>query len=278
MEYQYKGAPTNMLRGSATSDDQFVYCALANSTSVYQYELSAGKFEELAPCPYRNAGLAIVDGELTAVGGMDGNNRINKFFTLRKGEWVAEYPPMNIARSITSVVATPNGDCLFVIGGSARYSVASVELFRLKSRKWEILPALPQYLPYPSATITDDLLHVIGGDNGYSCYYKPLITNETLIPSHPTLIWKRLPRLPVTDSTAATLCGELVIIGGRKHGLLQNSIHQLMDGEWVKIGSMNSSRSWCLVANSSPEKLLIIGGLGAQNTLEKCSVTESPIH
>ncbi|CAI8004658.1 hypothetical protein GBAR_LOCUS3970, partial [Geodia barretti] len=129
---QYKGrAPANMLRGSATSDDQFVYCVLANSTSVYRYELSARKFEELASCPYRNAGLAIINGELTAVGGMDGTNRINKLFTLRQGEWVTEYPPMNIARSMASVVATPNGDCLFVIGGSARYSVTPVELFHL---------------------------------------------------------------------------------------------------------------------------------------------------
>ena len=264
-----------MLRGSATNDDQFVYCALANSTSVYRYELSAGKFKKLASCPYRNAGLAIIDGELTAVGGVDGTNHINKLFTLRKGEWVAEYPPMNIARSMATVVATPNGDCLFVIGGD---SVTSMELFRLKSRKWEILADLPQYLPYPSATITDDLLHVIGADNGYSCYYKPLITNQTPVPSScPTFIWKRLSPLPATHSTAAILCGELVIIGGKKHRLLQNSIHQLMDGEWVEIGSMNSSRSWCLVANSTPEKLLIIGGLGAQDTLEEC-VTESPIH
>ena len=263
-----------MLRGSATNDDQFVYCVLANSTSVYRYELSAGKFEELASCPYRNAGLAIINGELTAVGGMDGTNRINKLFTLRKGEWVAEYPPMNIARSMASVVATPNGDCLFVIGGSASHSVTSVELFRLKSKKWEILPDLPRGLLCQSATITGDLLHVVGDDNGYSCYYKPLITNVTPVPSHPTLFWKCLPHLPVTDPMAATLCGEVVVIGGRKHGLLQNSIHQLMDGEWVKIGSMNSCRSWCLVANSSPWKLLIIGGLTAQDTLEECSVTE----
>jgi hypothetical protein len=274
VECQYKGrAPANMLRGSATNDDQFVYCALANSTSVYRYELSAGKFEELASCPYRNAGLAIIDGELTAVGGMDGANRTNKLFTLQKGEWVTEYPPMNIARSMATVVATPNGDCLFVIGGD---SVTSVELFRLKSKKWEILPDLPRSLSYQSATITGDLLHVVGDDNGYSCYYKPLITNETPVPSQSTL-FKCLPRLPVTDPMAATLCGEVVIIGGREHGLLQNSIYQLMDGEWVKIGSMNSCRSWCLVANPSPWKLLIIGGLTAQDTLEECSVTEIAI-
>ena len=267
-----------MLRGSATNDDQFVYCALANSTSVYRYELSAGKFEELASCPYGNAGLAIISGELTAVGGMDGANRTNKLFTLRKEEWVTEYPPMNIARSMATVVATPNGDCLFVIGGSARYLVTSVELFCLKSRKWEILPDLPRSLSYQSATITGDLLHVVGDDNGYSCYYKPLITSETPVPSHPTLFWKLLPHLPVTDPMAATLCGEVVVIGGREHGLLQSSVYQLLDREWVKIGSMNSCRNKCLVANSSPEKLLIIGGMGAQDTLEECSVTESAIH
>ena len=55
-----------------------------------------------------------------------------------------------------------------------------------------------------------------------------------------------------------------------------NSIHQLLDGQWVKIGSISSGRSNCLVVTPSPDKMMIVGGYGARNQLlnsvEECVV------
>ena len=43
----------------------------------------------------------------------------------------------------------------------------------------------------------------------------------------------------MTGSTAATLCGQLVLIGGSQVGWPPvNFIHQLVEGQWVEIGSM----------------------------------------
>ena len=72
------------------------------------------------------------------------------------------------------------------------------------------------------------------------------------------------------DSTAATLCGQLVIIGGERDRSTVNSIHQLVDGQWVKIGSMSSGRMSCLVASPSPDKMVVVGGLGALDSVEVC--------
>ena len=274
---QKKRAPRDMERGSAATDGRFVYIIPSGSTSPYQYECSTEKWTELPSCPYKESGLAIIDSELTTVGGWDrADHPTNRLFTLlRQGVWVEVYPPMNTARSYPAVVSTSDGDYLIVIGGyvSDGFLTATVELFQVKSRRWYILSDLPQALIRPSATICGDQLHVIGyHGNGYSCSLQSLPSNDRPITSPLTLSWKPLPPLPVIDSTAATLCRQLVLIGGSQGGSLVNSIHQLVEGQWVKIGSMASGRHWCLAVSLSPDRILIVGGVGARDSVEECVV------
>ena len=145
---QKKRAPRDMMRGSAATDGRFVYITPAGSDSPYQYECSTEEWMELPSCPYRNSGLAIVDSELTTVGGKDrAGHHTNKLFTLRQGKWVEVYPPMNTARSKPAVVSTSDGDYLIAIGGFDRDDwTATVELFQVKSRRWYTLTDLPQRL------------------------------------------------------------------------------------------------------------------------------------
>ena len=271
---QKKRAPCNMIRGSAATDGRFVYIAPDGSNSPYQYECSTEEWMELPSCPYRDSGLAIIDSELTTVGGWDGDGRTtNKLFTLRQGKWVEVYPPINTARSCHAVVSTSDGDYLIAIGGDGSDGVttATVELFHVKSRRWYKLTDLPQPLIQPSATICGDLLHVIGRDcNGYSCSLQSLPSNDRPITSPLTLSWKPLPPLPVELSTAATLCGRLVLIGGLQVLSTVNSIHQLVEGQWVEIGSMTSGRCWCLAVSPSPDRILIVSGDGAIDSVEEC--------
>ena len=269
---QKNKAPRGVLRGSATTDGQFAYFTPDNSKALIQYECSTEKWTDLPPCPHRNSGLVIIDSELTTVGGWaGGRNRTNKLLTLQHGK---KYPPMNTGRSDPAVVSTPDGDYLIVIGGYDGYRLtATVELFQVKSRRWHKLTDLPQPLTNPSATICGDQLNVIGIDgNGCSCSLHILPSSDRLITLPLTLSWKPLPHLPVTDSTAATLCGQLVIIGGVQDESLVNSIHQLVNGKWARIGSMASGRSLCLVASPSPDRIIIVGGYGADNSVEECAV------
>ena len=263
-----------MERGSATTDGQFVYFTPNNSTSFYRYEWREEKWVELPSCPYHNSGLVIIDGKLTAVGGF-GGSRTNKLLTLQPKKWVEEYPPMNAVSSSPAVVSTSDGEYLIVIGGvvgGGRWT-ATVELFQVKSRRWYKLTDLPQPLPLPSATICGDQLNVVGTDaNGYLCSLQALPPSDQPITSPLTLSWMPLPPLPVTFSTAATLCGQLVVIGGsRLYVSPVNSIHQLVDdGQWVEIGSMATGRSKCLVVSPSPNKIIIVGGVSLQQGLICC--------
>ena len=253
-----------MVRGSAATDGQFVYITPFDSFSLYRYECSTEEWMQLPSCPYYNSGLAIIDSELTTVGGWVRAGPTNRLFTLRQREWVEVYPPMNTVCSHHVVVSTSDGDYLIAIGGCVSgAATATVELFQVKSRGWYKLTDLPQPLIQPSATICGDLLHVIGHDrNGYSCSLQSL-------PSNLTLSWKPLPPLPVEHSTAATLCGQLVLIGGWQDWSPVNSIHQLVEGQWVEIGSMTSGRCWCLAVSPSPDRILMVGGW-EEYSVEEC--------
>ena len=270
---QKTGAIRGMVRGSAATDGRFVYITPFDSTSFYRYEYSTEKLIQLCSCPYEHSGLAIVDSELTTVGGRNKVSRTNKLFTLQQGKWVEVYPRMNTARSKPAVVSTSDCNYLIVIGGYDRDGArtATVELFQVKSRRWYKLTDLPQPPLLPSATICGDQLNVIGTDGkGYSCSLQSLPSNDRPITSPLTLSWKPLPLLPVRDSTAATLCGQLVLIGGCQDGSLVNSIHQLVEGQWVEIGSMTIGRWWCLAVSPSPDRILIVGGMIALGSVEEC--------
>ena len=87
-----------------------------------------------------------------------------------------------------------------------------------------------------------------------------------------TSIWRYLPTLPQKDSTAATLCGELIIIGGGDEESSLHCIYQLAGQKWVDvIGILATGRRRCLVANGSPEKIFIVGGIPEQS-VEECAV------
>ena len=270
-----KRAPYEMIRGSATTDHQFAYFTPLYSTSLYSYEWNTEQWKELPSCPYHNSALVIIDSELTTVGGESGSEYTNKLFTLRQGQWVEEYPPMKTARSHHTAVSTSDGEYIIVIGG---WNNATVELFQVKTRRWYELTNLPQPLTFPSATICGDQVHVIGigsDGNGYSCSLQALpSSDEPITPqSIPDLIsWTPLPPLPVEFSTAATLSGQLVIIGGRRRQV--NSIHQLVEGQWVEIGSMTSDRWGCLPVSPSPDRVMIVGGWGAEDSVEECVVVQ----
>ena len=280
-----KTAPCAMFRGSATSDHEFAYLRPSDSSSVYRYAWCTEEWSELPPCPCKGSALVIIDGALTAVGGWIGSRDTNCLLTLRHKQWVEELPPMKSAhfRVESSVFDGENllvivGQCM--IGHNIKW-ITTVQLFHMRSRKWHELPILPQPLVRPSATICRNQVHVTGiCGKGFSMFLHALPSSDQPTTSQYRIIsWSPLPPLPVTDSTVATFCGQLVIIGGKRGGSLVSSIHQLVDRKWVEIGSMSSRRCWCLVVSPSPDKMMIVGGQGDTassrlDSVEECVVVK----
>jgi hypothetical protein len=74
-------------------------------------------------------------------------------------------------------------------------------------------------------------------------------------------------------SVPATLCGQLVIVGGWQGTSRINKIYQLVGGQWEEIGCMTSGRMSCLAVSPSPDRLIIVGGIcGAEDSVEECIV------
>ena len=276
--HRKKTVPRGMLRGSATIDEQFAYFSPADSTPIYRYEWNTEKWDQLPSCQYFNSRLVMINGALTAVGGEVGSLRTNKLFTLQQDQWVEHYPSMNTKRSSAATVHIFNGNYVLVIGGYVGVGrwTATVELFHVRSRRWYELSSLPHALTRPSATICGNQLHVIGLDgDGYSCSFQGLPSSDEPIISQSissVVTWRPLPQQPVKNSTATTLCGELVIVGGGSLLFPQKSIYQLVEEKWVKIGSMSVGRRWCLLVSSSPDKMMIVGGYGGGDIVEECVV------
>ena len=154
---------------------------------------------------------------------------------------------------------------IIVIGGRSDGGQpnAPVEVLNTHSQCWSTLTSLPQPESSPSATVCGNQLYVIGANGrAYVCSLQALVTGSRPIQSQvisPTLVWTTLPPPPVS-ATAATLCGELVIIGGYQTGLSNNSILQLVDRRWVKVGSLSSAREKSLAVSPSPDKMIVVGG------------------
>ena len=270
-----------MFRGSAISDHEFAYVMPSNSNSVYRYAWSTEKWDELPPCPCQNSELVIIDGALTAVGGWIGSCDTHRLLTLRNERWVEEFPPMETVH-VRVEASVSDGENLFVIGGQCVIGrsinwITTVCHFHVRSRKWHELSTLPQPLVHPSATICGNQVHVIGYcGKGFSMFLQALPSSaQPTTAEYCTVSWSLLPPLPVTNSTIVTLCGQLVIIGGKQGGSPVSSIHQLVDRKWVAIGSMSAGRYWCLVVSPSPDKMMIIGGqrgTAKLDNVEECAV------
>ena len=259
-----------MSRGSSVTDQNVAYFTQLlrlGSNKVYRYTISTDEWLSLPPCPHSYSALVIIDNELTAIGGVSGRNFTNKLFTLRQGRWVEEYPPMGRGRRSAACVGVSNVHHMniIVIGGQGNGGwTTAVDLLNTHSRRWSTLTSLPKPLPFPSAVVCGDLLYVIGGNCVYSYLLSALLDSTRPDKSPQSPIWKPLPDLPLHDSTPAILTGQLVCVGGRRGGVfwspVDDSIHQLVDGQWEKIASLSIGTDDRLVVTPSPDKMLVVGG------------------
>ena len=103
----------------------------------------------------------------------------------------------------------------------------------------------------------------------YSYLLSALPDSTTPDKSLQSPIWKPLPDLPLQHSTPAILAGQLVCVGGSGGGASSpqdDFIHQLVDGQWVNIGTLSLARDRCLVVTPSPDRMLVVGGVNGYSS------------
>ena len=284
-------APSKMNRVcDAVVGGDVVYCRCRDFTfskdNIHAYHTTTSTWSLTPDCPVHRAfTLAVINETLTSVGGYGEDNKdTNRLFSLTgAGEdggksWSEEFPPMPTKRY--GVSAQCNGTVLTVVGGVKGDDVIlkTVEVLNISTRQWHTATDLPQPLSDSSITVCGDCIYLLGGvdqDNKwtqsvYSCSLTTLLLSlggrliRALSRFSTSGTWARVADLPVSQSTAVSLHGQLIAIGGKdSNGISTTDIRKYdpSTNSWEVISHMATPRSWCLAAVLPDNQLMVVGGL-----------------
>ena len=205
-------APFKMSRGAAVVDGGVAYI-VNYSGQACSYNLNSKKWNEFPKYPYKNSSLAVVNGQLTAIGGCEDWRKkqtyTNKLLSLR-GSWSDVFPPMPTKRRSTTAVTSK--EHLIVAGGATGpYTVDSintVEVMDTKTLVWSTVASLPHPYSFASATICGHHLYMLGGLDDKD-KTKSVLTCSLTELLQSSSVWRRVADVPAYWSTCAAVNGQL---------------------------------------------------------------------
>ena len=274
-------APEKMYFGSCTADGDMTYFRTYYTDNVHAHNAATGKWNKLPKCPHKDCALVVVNGVLTAVGGLDSSfNDTNKLLSLvGEGKWVEQLPCMPTKRYITAALCS--GKTLVVIGGRSGVMLKTVELLDIDSLQWYFASELPHPLSQASATVCGDNLYLVGGFDKsgnptrsvLTCSLSALVQSAKPATlggrsekafSQTEQVWREVASLPVVSSTCASLNGQLIAVGGwdSHNNKTTNSVYAYdpTTDRWDVISTMPTARRHCLVAVLPSNQLMVVGG------------------
>jgi serine/threonine protein kinase len=261
-------APLEMSRGAAVVDGDIAYF-MSWDGDVCSYNVFSKKWSKLLQYPYWYSSLAVINGQLTAIGGCKevGNKDTytNKLLSLPGYEEI--FPAMPTKRWGTTAVTSK--EHLIVAGGTIGRSDAdesnTVEVMDTKSLVWSTVASLPHPYRETSVTICGDQLYMLGGEDNED-KTKSVLTcslTELLQSSSSSFIWHRVADAPAYSSTCAAVIGELLAIGGCDQDYEPSSaIHKYnpTTNSWDLISHMPTVRDNCLVTVLPTNEMMVVGG------------------
>ena len=242
--------------------------------TVTVYEPGVG-WRTLPRYRYRYFGMAVLQDQLTLVGGWDSftSEATNQISVWNAQQWTHPYPPMPTPRDSSAVVTYIKW--LVVAGGSDGSSLlTAVEVMDTTNKQWFTTTPLPVRCHDMTSAIVGEECYFMGGDCGPLTPTKlllhvslPDITLQDVSQSVSSIItpaqWHTLPDTPVNCSAALSLHGSLLAVGGRHDRTHRSSaIHLYQPGrkEWVKVGDLPNVRSHCSCTLLPSGEILVAGG------------------
>ena len=271
-------APEKMCRGSAASDSNVAYFNGTGSTTVHSYDSNTQEWHRLPDTPHTHFTLVVVQHMLTTVGGaLRPYEATNSLLSLtgegKNNKWLPDLPAMPTKRYWTAAVSS--GCSLIVVGGEDGHNtLATVEVLDMETRQWSIASSLTHTFSSASISICSERLYMLGGEDQthsvlscsipellQSCQPQPLVGKLQTAPANQLTIWQRVADAPHYFSCCATLCGQLVAVGGRgtheETGTI--TVYNARTDSWETIGDMPTARCRILVAILNG-KMMAVGG------------------
>ena len=275
-------APEKMYRGSAAVDANRAYFNGRDSTTVHSYNSDTWEWHRLPDAPHTEFTLVVVHHILTMVGGEISRRATDSLLSLmeegRGEKWLPNLPAMPTKRFNTAAVCS--GHSLIVAGGKdGRNRLATVEVLDTDTRQWSIASSLPHPFYLATISICGERLYMLGGKDQthfgtysvlscsitellQSCQTHPLAGKLQTAPANKSTIWRQVADAPHYMSSCATLCGQLVAVGGRDKADKSTSaiaVYNETTDSWEAMGDKPTVRSWALVAILNG-KMMVVGG------------------
>ena len=275
----------DMYRGAAVSHGNVAYFNSRGSTAVYSYESQRQLWRQLPDCSTKNSALVMADNKLTTIGGWDQHYRPTNSLASLTGEgkdskWVELFPRMPTARyHLAAVCRGRNVIAAGGIGDGGR-RVTTVEILDTELRQWSRGSAgsLPHPMSVASITVCEDLLYLLGGFDQNGDLTRSVLTSSITDLLHQqketanqSKVWRQAADAPYYVSTAVSVGGQLLAIGGRdEHGKNTSAIvaYDPTSDSWQDMGHMATPRCFTLVAVLPSNQLVVAGGLGGYTKVE----------
>ena len=271
---------------SVAVSGEMVYCADGVScTEVLMFSSRTGQWKVLPECPKMFFSIAVVNGQLTAIGGKQSDKATNTLLSLPQDspgifqqKWIEHFPPMTY-RHNDPAVATTNTSLIVAGGWSPNQEKAQAEVMDIQRRQWSTVASLPHPLWQATATICGDRLYIGGGystggptKSVVMCEVKDLLQSQPqslatrlLRLSSSPPVWKEVAPLPVKLSSLVTFQGQLLAVGGSTTGRDADSTSDVMQydvttNSWKAISQMKVKRNYCFAAVLPNNTLMVCGG------------------
>ena len=240
--------------------------------TVIVYDPQKDSSDTLPPYTYKWFSIAVVNNQLVVVGGEDvrTNKPTNQLgvWNEQSKSWTHPLPPMTTACNSPSV-ATHNNRWLVVMGGGGN----GVEILDTTgSGQWYQATPPPQPCYRVSTVTIGNMCYLLGGytmrgavsQKVFSVHLDELISQAvsqpagTRAPPTPSP-WMTLPDTPQPLSSALTINGALLAVGG--NGDRTTIYHyQPSSKSWIKAGELPAGRSCCCCTVLPSGEVLVAGG------------------
>ena len=276
--------PVKMIKAQAVAIGNEIYLgggvntAETDLTAILMYNTVEEKWTRLPNHCVRYFGLCGFQGELLTVGGLSGELPTNKVYYYIKEDrkWVESLKPTPTVRVCPAVLTTASA--IVVCGGLVEgengelVATATVEVYSSTTSQWYTADPLPQPYAGMSSITISGCSFILGG---YNADHKPIrssfcVDMATLIDRvnvihRGTTSWKTLPDTPLALSTAATLSGGLLAVGGdEENGQVHSSVYTFVPptNSWVKLpsGDLPVERCGTTAVQLSNNRVMVMGG------------------
>ena len=271
-----------MWRGAAVSDGRTTYFNSLDSTSVYCYCSEQQLWRRLPDCHSMDSALVMADHMITTVGGRDQEKQpTNCLASLtvegKNSKWVELFPAMPTPRYCLAAVHI--GRNIIAAGGhDGERRLSTVEIVDTDLWQWSSAASLPHPMSGSSITVCEDILYLLGGDDENAHRTLSVFTSsitDLLHQQHETAnqpaVWRRAADTPYYWSTAVSVEGQLLAIGGDDEYFKNTSAIFAYDptsDSWKDMGHMDIPRYRALASVLPSNELIVAGGGGGGTKVE----------